>query len=194
MTSHSAMWQGPAPRRRTSSRVHFRLKALHMLLPKRIRTPRMRVSLVVCIKSAGGAPEICAHNAVAGRPAVEHCLAGFNSTIFAYGQTSSGKTHTMTGDLRTPSQAGRCPQNFRVLPAKGEHCDGGVLGQGSCALIGMCSGRRWAWRAGSLSTCSSASGRRRAQRCAAMCTARHKHMPPAVVGTVRATMMRFHAD
>lgn len=52
-----------------------------------------------------------AYNAVAGRPAVEHCLAGFNSTIFAYGQTSSGKTHTMTGDLRSPSQAGRCPLN-----------------------------------------------------------------------------------
>lgn len=50
-------------------------------------------------------PAAGVHHAVAGRPAVEHCLAGFNCTVFAYGQTSSGKTHTMTGDLRRPSQA-----------------------------------------------------------------------------------------
>ena len=31
------------------------------------------------------------------KPIVEKCLDGFNGTIFAYGQTTSGKTHTMIG-------------------------------------------------------------------------------------------------
>ena len=42
--------------------------------------------------------------AVAGEPFVEHCLEGFHASIFAYGQTSSGKTHTMTGKLDSPRQ------------------------------------------------------------------------------------------
>jgi hypothetical protein len=32
-----------------------------------------------------------------GRPHVESVIEGFNSTVFAYGRTSSGKTHTITG-------------------------------------------------------------------------------------------------
>lgn len=35
---------------------------------------------------------------------MEHCLEGFHASIFAYGQTSSGKTHTMTGKLDSPRQ------------------------------------------------------------------------------------------
>lgn len=31
------------------------------------------------------------------RPIIDSVLEGFNGTIFAYGQTSSGKTHTMQG-------------------------------------------------------------------------------------------------
>ena len=34
---------------------------------------------------------------VAAKPVVSSVLEGFNGTIFAYGQTSSGKTHTMQG-------------------------------------------------------------------------------------------------
>eukprot|EP00754_Rhynchopus_humris_P043014 Rhum_TRINITY_DN2917_c0_g1::Rhum_TRINITY_DN2917_c0_g1_i1::g.8934::m.8934 len=42
-----------------------------------------------------------------GRPAVEHALQGFNSSIFAYGQTNSGKTYTMLGkDLTATGLAG----------------------------------------------------------------------------------------
>ncbi|XP_076050330.1 uncharacterized protein LOC143030935 [Oratosquilla oratoria] len=37
------------------------------------------------------------HNSVT-KPIVESALSGFNGTIFAYGQTSSGKTYTMTGN------------------------------------------------------------------------------------------------
>jgi Tfp pilus assembly pilus retraction ATPase PilT len=34
---------------------------------------------------------------MAAKPIIDSVLEGFNGTIFAYGQTSSGKTHTMTG-------------------------------------------------------------------------------------------------
>lgn len=33
---------------------------------------------------------------------IEACMKGFNGTIFAYGQTSSGKTYTMMGDDQNP--------------------------------------------------------------------------------------------
>lgn len=33
------------------------------------------------------------------KPIVKDVLCGYNGTIFAYGQTSSGKTHTMEGVL-----------------------------------------------------------------------------------------------
>ncbi|CAK1551612.1 unnamed protein product [Leptosia nina] len=36
------------------------------------------------------------------KPIVKAALAGFNGTIFAYGQTSSGKTYTMTGTDESP--------------------------------------------------------------------------------------------
>jgi kinesin family member 5 len=34
-----------------------------------------------------------------GIPMVQHTLDGFNATVMAYGQTSSGKTYTMHGSL-----------------------------------------------------------------------------------------------
>ncbi|KAJ9449052.1 Kinesin-like protein FLA10 [Diplonema papillatum] len=37
-------------------------------------------------------------------PLVQSVLAGYNATVFAYGQSGSGKTHTMTGQLNTPDQ------------------------------------------------------------------------------------------
>lgn len=36
------------------------------------------------------------------KPIVEAAIAGINGTIFAYGQTSSGKTYTMTGTDDSP--------------------------------------------------------------------------------------------
>ncbi|KAM6395024.1 kinesin heavy chain [Rhynochetos jubatus] len=41
---------------------------------------------------------------------VKDVLAGYNGTIFAYGQTSSGKTHTMEGKLHDPQQMGIIPR------------------------------------------------------------------------------------
>ena len=35
---------------------------------------------------------------------------GYNGTIFAYGQTSSGKTHTMEGVINDPSHQGIIPR------------------------------------------------------------------------------------
>ncbi|XP_052004747.1 kinesin heavy chain-like isoform X2 [Xyrauchen texanus] len=41
---------------------------------------------------------------------VKDVLEGYNGTIFAYGQTSSGKTHTMEGQLHNPQQMGIIPR------------------------------------------------------------------------------------
>ncbi|XP_066519772.1 kinesin heavy chain [Hoplias malabaricus] len=41
---------------------------------------------------------------------VKDVLDGYNGTIFAYGQTSSGKTHTMEGKLHDPSSMGIIPR------------------------------------------------------------------------------------
>lgn len=38
---------------------------------------------------------------ISARPIIDSVLEGFNGTIFAYGQTSSGKSHTMTGPGNT---------------------------------------------------------------------------------------------
>lgn len=34
-------------------------------------------------------------------PLIEEVLAGYNCTVFAYGQTGTGKTHTMVGENTT---------------------------------------------------------------------------------------------
>uniref|UniRef100_A0A8C7H4E7 Kinesin family member 5A, a n=1 Tax=Oncorhynchus kisutch TaxID=8019 RepID=A0A8C7H4E7_ONCKI len=41
---------------------------------------------------------------------VKDVLGGYNGTIFAYGQTASGKTHTMEGKLHDPNQMGIIPR------------------------------------------------------------------------------------
>lgn len=43
---------------------------------------------------------------------VEQVLSGFNSTVFAYGQTSSGKTHTMKGSSDDPGIIPRAVQEI----------------------------------------------------------------------------------
>nr|XP_046226860.1 kinesin-1 heavy chain-like isoform X2 [Scatophagus argus] len=49
------------------------------------------------------------YNAVAQK-IVRDVLEGYNGTIFAYGQTSSGKTHTMEGKLSDPEMMGVIPR------------------------------------------------------------------------------------
>ena len=42
-------------------------------------------------------------------------LSGYNGTIFAYGQTSSGKTHTMEGVINDPGLQGIIPR-LMIIP------------------------------------------------------------------------------
>ena len=53
---------------------------------------------------------------VSGKPIVNSCLAGFNGTIFAYGQTASGKTYTMQGpDIYDLEVRGLMPRMIRSI-------------------------------------------------------------------------------
>jgi hypothetical protein len=45
---------------------------------------------------------------------VDNCLGGYNSSIFAYGQTGAGKTYTMQGPLSAALQDDN-PQVWRIL-------------------------------------------------------------------------------
>lgn len=47
-----------------------------------------------------------------GYAIVESVLDGYNGTIFAYGQTGTGKTHTMVGPEGNPEQYGVIPRTF----------------------------------------------------------------------------------
>lgn len=49
------------------------------------------------------------------RSLVESVLNGFNGTIFAYGQTGTGKTHTMEGIRSDPEQRGVIPNSFNHI-------------------------------------------------------------------------------
>ncbi|XP_008277246.1 kinesin-like protein KIF3C isoform X1 [Stegastes partitus] len=46
------------------------------------------------------------------RPLIDSVLAGFNGTIFAYGQTGTGKTYTMQGAWMDPDKRGVIPNSF----------------------------------------------------------------------------------
>ena len=43
-------------------------------------------------------------------PLIYKALNGYNCTIFAYGQTGTGKTHTMQGSMEDPSKMGAIPR------------------------------------------------------------------------------------
>ncbi|XP_071040217.1 kinesin-like protein KIF3A isoform X2 [Parasteatoda tepidariorum] len=49
---------------------------------------------------------------LAARPIVDNVLEGYNGTIFAYGQTGTGKTFTMEGNRDIPEQKGIIPNSF----------------------------------------------------------------------------------
>ncbi|KAK7067890.1 Kinesin-like protein kif3a [Halocaridina rubra] len=49
---------------------------------------------------------------LAARPIVENVLEGYNGTIFAYGQTGTGKTFTMEGVRSIPEKKGIIPNSF----------------------------------------------------------------------------------
>ena len=49
------------------------------------------------------------------RPIVYEVLEGFNCTIFAYGQTGTGKTHTMEGNINSDEDAGIVPRSVKTI-------------------------------------------------------------------------------
>lgn len=49
------------------------------------------------------------------KPLVESVLKGFNGTIFAYGQTGTGKTYTMQGLQTDPEKRGVIPNSFHHI-------------------------------------------------------------------------------
>uniref|UniRef100_T1JZ75 Kinesin-like protein n=1 Tax=Tetranychus urticae TaxID=32264 RepID=T1JZ75_TETUR len=49
------------------------------------------------------------------RPLVDSVLEGFNGTVFAYGQTGTGKTYTMVGVREDPSRQGIIPNAFEHI-------------------------------------------------------------------------------
>uniref|UniRef100_A0A8C4QFA1 Kinesin-like protein n=1 Tax=Eptatretus burgeri TaxID=7764 RepID=A0A8C4QFA1_EPTBU len=49
------------------------------------------------------------------RPLVDSVLQGFNGTIFAYGQTGTGKTYTMEGVRMDPERRGVIPSSFEHI-------------------------------------------------------------------------------
>jgi type II secretory ATPase GspE/PulE/Tfp pilus assembly ATPase PilB-like protein len=46
---------------------------------------------------------------------VENVIEGYNGTIFAYGQTGCGKTHSMVGKLEEPELHGIIPRSFKHI-------------------------------------------------------------------------------
>ncbi|XP_039387902.1 kinesin-like protein KIF3C isoform X2 [Mauremys reevesii] len=49
------------------------------------------------------------------RPLIDSVLQGFNGTIFAYGQTGTGKTYTMQGAWTDPEKRGIVPNSFEHI-------------------------------------------------------------------------------
>jgi kinesin family protein 3/17 len=49
------------------------------------------------------------------RPLVDSVLQGYNGTIFAYGQTGTGKTYTMEGIAKDPVCQGVIPRSFEHI-------------------------------------------------------------------------------
>ncbi|KRT78481.1 Kinesin [Oryctes borbonicus] len=58
-------------------------------------------------------------------PIVEKVFRGYNGTIFAYGQTGTGKTYTMIGKQNDPMGKGILPNTFRHIFDKISSCDNG---------------------------------------------------------------------
>jgi len=50
------------------------------------------------------------------RPFVESVLEGFNCTVFAYGQTGTGKTYTMEGNSGVGTFSGELPSDAGIIP------------------------------------------------------------------------------
>ena len=75
----------------------------------------MRTGVALALHLTKSFTDVRDGHAVAGQPIVENCIAGYNSSIFAYGQTGAGKTYTMQGSLNAPEQHGLSPRVFEYM-------------------------------------------------------------------------------
>jgi kinesin family protein 3/17 len=57
---------------------------------------------------------------------VDYAFASFIGTIFAYGQTGTGKTFTMEGDRKDPEKRGIIPNSFANIFGHIAKCEGEV--------------------------------------------------------------------
>jgi kinesin family protein 3/17 len=48
-------------------------------------------------------------------PIIDNVLSGYNGTIFAYGQTGTGKTFTISGLPKDPELKGIMPRSFECI-------------------------------------------------------------------------------
>ena len=62
------------------------------------------------------------------RRAVLGCLEGYNGTVFAYGQTGTGKTYTISGGVDHYSQRGVTPRALELLFSQLEASPGAAGG------------------------------------------------------------------
>merc|ERR1719498_1709185 len=50
-----------------------------------------------------------------GKPCVENIFNGLNCSLFAYGQTGTGKSHTLVGELKDPKMHGLLPRACQAI-------------------------------------------------------------------------------
>ena len=90
------------PRISTDQRHH----ASCVPFPSRVATHRPRPRATACFPDRATTPP-----PQVARPVVDSCIEGYNGTVFAYGQTGTGKTHSMEGGT-TPELQGIIPNSF----------------------------------------------------------------------------------
>jgi hypothetical protein len=77
-------------------------------------------------------------------PMVDSVMEGFNATVFAYGQSGSGKTHTMTGKLDVEELRGIIPRTFdhvfNVMREQQQAHPGRTFGV-SCTFVELYNGK-----------------------------------------------------
>jgi hypothetical protein len=71
------------------------------------------------------ARQIDVYNTI-GRPIVDSVLEGYNGTIFAYGQTGTGKTWSMEGNRDDPETRGMIPNSFEHIFSHIKSCGSGT--------------------------------------------------------------------
>ncbi|XP_070000439.1 kinesin-like protein KIF3A isoform X3 [Penaeus vannamei] len=124
--------RGAAVKERENVRVVVRVrplseKEIHSGHKSMVESDDLNCSLIVTNPSAqsGEPPKVFTFDSVFGadskqvdvynlaaRPIVENVLEGYNGTIFAYGQTGTGKTFTMEGVRSVPELKGIIPNSF----------------------------------------------------------------------------------